>query len=1100
MKKVLNFVVSICLLLQMSTLAFHAIADSSSQKAVIFVDDDITVDTVWSGDYNYYICSTGNDEPKVLNGATLTIEEGAVVYFADGRNKSGIYEPVNGTDKYPYRTMSVESGHLIANGVKFTVLPGRYDGAWDGITLYATDAIPSSAVFNNCIFEYGGTTGAMVTTKERSMHAGGQTINLTVSECVFQNPVPGSTGVIYDNGYHRNGKGTVRIEKTTFTGFGRGVQIQRSDTAKEIDTYIDQCTFNNSTIRSVEIMDGRLASVTNCIFNNNNPIYNNIMLYYDYNDSNHPDEVVLSGNQFNGTASTFPMGVHAASKINKDADYTNSFGNDFPDEYKFTTVFGNVGRPAWANQNESGIWGNVGVPYILTNSVSINYCQDAPTSYSDLTIKPGVTVLLGNDAKLISRGKLIAEGTEDLPIQFKPAPGLDHAAYIEASRYGQVFLKHCIIEDFWMGLWIDYSRAENINDILVSVENCKISNTLTDAIHIFENSTPNGHIIIKNSEFGSASDGDNGIVIHQSKNVSISNCLIYGYKGNGVIFHLYRKYMLLYPEALKIENCTITKNDFSGVKLEIDPYFETLPENGVLINNSIITGNGVLNIAEDEFYQHERLSHPVRINYSLVGKDTVTFTNGIYTHQDNDYIQIPSGNFTNCIDSDPMFANADNFDFHLKSTGGRWNGAEWVKDTVTSPAIDSGNPESSYSLEPAPNGHRINMGYYGNTPFASKTFTISNYTVTYNANGGLGTAPTESEKQDGATFIAASASSFTAPTGKRFKEWNTKANGTGTAYSAGSQIVMPAQDIVLYAIWETATYSVTINSSLGGSISAGFSGNYVSGAIINITANPSDGYEFDGWVSSNGGIFGSIGSTSTTFVVPSNDTIVTAHFKANSNTDSGKYIPNSSIIIQNTSVTIDLTLGHTIVSAEQMEMLLDLNKEKPIVLNGTKYTLTFPKGALQIANESKDYDFGVRFDAGNSYNAIRKLSGEKFVLMLDFNHSGLLPGETQININVGMQYAGKTLQYYYYNPNTKELELIKSTITDENGYVTVSQSHCSSYVFQLSVDDTGVTDQDKSPDTGDNSNTLLRILLILASTITILIIFIHKRIAGRLEE
>ena len=76
------------------------------------------------GDYNYYICSTeNNDEPKVLNGATLTIEEGAVVYFADGRNESGTYETVNGTDKHPYRTMSVESGNLIANGVKFTVLP-----------------------------------------------------------------------------------------------------------------------------------------------------------------------------------------------------------------------------------------------------------------------------------------------------------------------------------------------------------------------------------------------------------------------------------------------------------------------------------------------------------------------------------------------------------------------------------------------------------------------------------------------------------------------------------------------------------------------------------------------------------------------------------------------------------------------------------------------------------------------------------------------------------------------------------------------------------------------------------------------------------------
>lgn len=854
MKKVLNFVVSICLLLQMNTLAFHAMADSSSQKAVIFVDDDITVDTVWSGDYNYYICSTGNDEPKVLNGATLTIEEGAVVYFADGRNESGIYEPVNGTDKYPYRTMSVESGHLIANGVKFTVLPGRYDGAWDGITLYATDAIPSSAVFNNCIFEYGGTTGAMVTTKERSMHAGGQTINLTVSECVFQNPVPGSTGVIYDNGYHKNGKGTVLIEKTTFTGFGRGIQVARSDTGKEINISIDQCTFNDSSIHSVEIMDGRLASVTNCIFNNNNPSYHSVLLYYGYNDSNHPDEVVLSGNTFNGNVSIYPIGVHAASKINKDSNSTNSFSNDFPDEFKYAKIFGNVGRPAWANINESAVWGNIGIPYVLNENVSINYCQDSPMSYSDLTIKPGVSVFFEGDSKLISRGKLSAEGTADLPINFAPKPGsTTSAAWIEGSRYGQVILKHCIIDNFWRGLWFDYDRTDNLNEVLVSIENCKISNTQATAIHIDENSAPNGHITIKNSEFGSASDGDNGIVIHQSKNVSISNCLVYGYKGNGVIFHLYRKYMLLYPEALTVENCTITKNAFSGVKLEIDPYFETLPENGVLINNSIITGNGVLNIAEDEFYQFERLPHPVRINYSLIGKDSVAFTNGIYTHQDNEYVQIPLENFTNCIDSDPLFANANSFDFHLKSQGGRWNGVEWVKDTVTSPAIDSGNPKSSYSLEPTPNGGRINMGYYGNTPFASKTFTISNYTVTYNANGGLGTAPTESEKQDGATFIAASASSFTAPADKRFKEWNTKANGTGTAYSAGSQIVMPAQDIVLYAIWETATYSVTINSSLGGSISAGFSGNYVSGAIINITANPSDGYEFDGWVSSNGG-------------------------------------------------------------------------------------------------------------------------------------------------------------------------------------------------------------------------------------------------------
>lgn len=173
---------------------------------------------------------------------------------------------------------------------------------------------------------------------------------------------------------------------------------------------------------------------------------------------------------------------------------------------------------------------------------------------------------------------------------------------------------------------------------------------------------------------------------------------------------------------------------------------------------------------------------------------------------------------------------------------------------------------------------------------------------------------------------------------------------------------------------------------------------------------------------------------------------------------------------------------------------------KPIVFNGTKYTITFPKGAFQITSQSKDYDFGIRFDTGDSYNAIHKLSGEKFVLMLDFNHSGSLPGEMQISINVGMQYAGKTLQYYYYNPETKELELIQSTVADEHGYVTVSQSHCSSYVLQLSVNDTEEPDQDKSPDTGDNSNIFMWFLLVLASAITILVVSIHRRIARRLEE
>lgn len=70
---------------------------------------------------------------------------------------------------------------------------------------------------------------------------------------------------------------------------------------------------------------------------------------------------------------------------------------------------------------------------------------------------------------------------------------------------------------------------------------------------------------------------------------------------------------------------------------------------------------------------------------------------------------------------DPLFANPGSGDFHLKSRNGRWNGTGWENDPVTSPAIDAGDPTSDYSLEPSPNGSRIDMGAYGNTPEASKS-------------------------------------------------------------------------------------------------------------------------------------------------------------------------------------------------------------------------------------------------------------------------------------------------------------------------------------------------------------------------------------------
>jgi len=51
-----------------------------------------------------------------------------------------------------------------------------------------------------------------------------------------------------------------------------------------------------------------------------------------------------------------------------------------------------------------------------------------------------------------------------------------------------------------------------------------------------------------------------------------------------------------------------------------------------------------------------------------------------------------------------------------------WLHTGWIySDTETSPCIDAGSPVYDYTVEPEPNGDRINMGTYGNTKYASKS-------------------------------------------------------------------------------------------------------------------------------------------------------------------------------------------------------------------------------------------------------------------------------------------------------------------------------------------------------------------------------------------
>jgi len=73
------------------------------------------------------------------------------------------------------------------------------------------------------------------------------------------------------------------------------------------------------------------------------------------------------------------------------------------------------------------------------------------------------------------------------------------------------------------------------------------------------------------------------------------------------------------------------------------------------------------------------------------------------------------------IDTEPLFADLANGDYHLLSERGRyWPRYDiWVLDKVTSLCVDRGDLHADSLDEPMPNGGRINMGAYGGTAYAS---------------------------------------------------------------------------------------------------------------------------------------------------------------------------------------------------------------------------------------------------------------------------------------------------------------------------------------------------------------------------------------------
>ena len=125
------------------------------------------------------------------------------------------------------------------------------------------------------------------------------------------------------------------------------------------------------------------------------------------------------------------------------------------------------------------------------------------------------------------------------------------------------------------------------------------------------------------------------------------------------------------------------------------------------------------------------------------------------------------------------------------------------------------------------------------------------FPVTYHGNGHTaGSPPAAVPYKSGATVTVPGNTGNLTREGHEFVGWNTAPDGSGTAYTAGSQFVMGNEEVNLYAQWEVNQYQVHYNGNGndGGTAPASETSDYGSTVTVAGPGNlTKTGYSFDSW-------------------------------------------------------------------------------------------------------------------------------------------------------------------------------------------------------------------------------------------------------------
>ncbi len=728
-------------------------AESADEKNTVLVYGRIEGSQHQTKDNIYYIITDSTLINPVIIG-DLTIDPGTTICFGQGNTSHG---KIDQTDVKSASGLRILYGSLTAKGTAEEPIIFKNDTNdenWAGIIFDTqieedTERTCEGATFEYCQFINGGEYLASdvegMLSVDSTSDETDRNFNLTVNQCTFDSSevvaaktaagtslVDGSSAIYF---HAMDRKVEVKVTNSTFRGMGRALESTGTEYVypENLSCLVEGNNFESDGYYNNTISEGMsyIEWSANAVVRNNtfhNTTGNELKgpacwlrggcATYEVEGNHFIGNTDATGKNANQYA---PLKIRIGANVNADqtkayAANTCNYGADIG---KYAEVVRSTPEQPETITGQTGYLGKIeGLAYRLQSPTVDN----ART----VTIAPGVTCYM-KDLTVESTGKLIAKGTKALPIHFIGENGY-YANYIYLN-----------------GAWTDGNYEDASAETIF--ENCTFEKKITISPKLVEiNSKPikelPATLYMKDCQMkdvekglninirGGSSDGSIASRI-ELQNVSIAGRGTDGESSDCGIY-LWTNY---YPDVatlVEVSNCRIynfTKGvgitayvssldesesaiENAGKQMQLDHLTIVGCNTGILygchvlpvIKNSIIAGNATTLELQGTNAQEDK------------GKN-ITYSCLYGTAKDDSLSDYGTG----CIAKDPCFADAASGDFHLKSAAGRWNGATWVKDTMTSPCIDAGEASAAYANEPSPNGNRANMGAYGNTAEASKS-------------------------------------------------------------------------------------------------------------------------------------------------------------------------------------------------------------------------------------------------------------------------------------------------------------------------------------------------------------------------------------------